>query len=391
MGTIESSVASLSGRADETDVRIDDVSSLVEAEAIARANADDEIEGRIDALDEKVGRNDTSVRTLISELREETIEKFSVMETADASITAAVEANKEDADEKFAQNESEHAQLTSLIENIEASAGAIQEEFDAFVSDTSVKIAAIAGDVAEEGVKIEALDEKVGRIGTDVSAMFDGFTEDINGLAERVGTIEGGYVSGIQKASNGGMKDAYVFTLKNEDVQTDVTVETPSDAFYDYVGSIDGKTDSSLSALSGRIDEAEDEIAAVREYVSTVDASLTGAISNLGTALASDISTVDEKVDALSEYVQQQDEALEEKTERLDASLAMLFEMVSEIYDKLGLGYVIEPSTNILPAIIDEIRKISDDELDWRILGEEPEPEPEPPYDPGYDDGWREL
>jgi hypothetical protein len=38
-----------------------------------------------------------------------------------------------------------------------------------------------------------------------------------------------------------------------------------------------------------------------------------------------------------------------------------------------------------LPAIIEEIKKISDEDLDWRTLGNEPEP------DPDYDDEWREL
>ena len=59
--------------------------------------------------------------------------------------------------------------------------------------------------------------------------------------------------------------------------------------------------------------------------------------------------------------------------------------MVYAIYNKLGIDNVIEPSTNILPAMIEEIKRISDEELDWRTLGNEPEPEPD------YNDVWREL
>ena len=59
--------------------------------------------------------------------------------------------------------------------------------------------------------------------------------------------------------------------------------------------------------------------------------------------------------------------------------------MVYAIYNKLGIDKVIEPSTNILPAMIEEIKRISDEELDWRTLGNEPEPEPD------YNDVWREL
>lgn len=59
--------------------------------------------------------------------------------------------------------------------------------------------------------------------------------------------------------------------------------------------------------------------------------------------------------------------------------------MVYAIYNKLGIDKVIEPSTNILPAMIEEIKRISDEELDWRTLGNEPEPEPD------YDEEWREL
>ena len=57
--------------------------------------------------------------------------------------------------------------------------------------------------------------------------------------------------------------------------------------------------------------------------------------------------------------------------------------MVYAIYNKLGLDNVIEPSTNVLPAIIEEIKKLSDEDLDWRTLGNEPEPD--------YDEEWREL
>lgn len=49
--------------------------------------------------------------------------------------------------------------------------------------------------------------------------------------------------------------------------------------------------------------------------------------------------------------------------------------MVYAIYNKLGIDKVIEPSTNILPAMIEEIKSISDEELDWRTLGNELEPE----------------
>ena len=59
--------------------------------------------------------------------------------------------------------------------------------------------------------------------------------------------------------------------------------------------------------------------------------------------------------------------------------------MVYAIYNKLGIDKVIEPSTNILPAMIEEIKRISDEELDWRTLGDDPEPGPD------YDDEWREL
>ena len=59
--------------------------------------------------------------------------------------------------------------------------------------------------------------------------------------------------------------------------------------------------------------------------------------------------------------------------------------MIYAIYNKLGIDNVIEPSTNILPAMIEEIKRISDEDLDWRTLGNEPEPVPD------YNDEWREL
>ena len=86
-------------------------------------------------------------------------------------------------------------------------------------------------------------------------------------------------------------------------------------------------------------------------------------------------------------YIVEQDDVLGEKIDSVDSSVKQLFDMVYAIYNKLGLDNVIEPSTNVLPAIIEEIKKISDEDLDWRTLGNEPEPEPEP----DYDEEWREL
>ena len=139
-------------------------------------------------------------------------------------------------------------------------------------------------------------------------------------------------------------------------------------ALYSYI-------DSSIAALSSKLDNFDASVTEHIEFLETTDSSLNARINALGEyvdinveSIASDISTLNDNIATLDDNINELDENVQSSVETLDASIRELFDAINKISVKLGLDKIPDVSIDIIPTIIENIENIVDEELEWRIL-----------------------
>ena len=341
----------------------------------------------ISAYQEEVEQSISIVATDVQTLAADTVAAIDELESVDASIAEKLDVHIRYTGYKFDDNEVEHAALQADIDALEVSLGSLRNELDAFEDETAANFTVVSESINENANDIYTLNQRVETVAYDVSSLEEQYIEDVTIFANSIGAIENSYLTNITKERTAEEQhfDTYVITQRCGDDYTDVSISVPTDVFYVQFSNLENMVDAAVVDLNNKINVLDSSVDNFADYVNAVDASLEGRISELENKQTVDASEFNTKIDALSEYVEVMDGQLANAIDQVDSSVQQLFDMVYAIYNKLGIDKVIEPSTNILPAMVEEIKRISDEELDWRTLGNEPEP------DPDYDDEWREL
>ena len=393
-GTVEDLDASVASPLDTHEARIValeeesvDISTRLAEEVSDLNDKHNVLVNDISAYQEEVEQSISIIATDVQTLAADTVAAIDELESVDASIAEKLDAHIRYTGYKFDDNEVEHAALQADIDALEVSLGSLRNELDAFEDETAANFTVVSESINENANDIYTLNQRIETVAYDVSSLEEQYIEDVAILANSIGAIENSYLTNITKERTEEQQhfDTYVITQRCGDDYTDVSISVPTDEFYVQFSNLENVVDAAVVDLNNKINVLDSSVDNFADYVNAVDASLEGRISELENKQTVDASEFNTKIDALSEYVEVMDGQLANAIDQVDSSVQQLFDMVYAIYNKLGIDNVIEPSTNILPAMIEEIKRISDEELDWRTLGNEPEPVPD------YDDEWREL
>ena len=392
-GTVEDLDVSVASRLDNHEARIValeeesvDISTRLAEEVSDLNDKHNVLVNDISAYQEEVERSISIITTDVQTLAADTVAAIDELESVDASIAEKLDAHIRYTGYKFDDNEVEHTTLQTDIDALEVSLGSLRNEFDAFEDETAANFTVVSESINENANDIYTLNQRVETVAYDVSSLEEQYIEDVTILANSIGAIENSYLTNITKECTEEQQyfDTYVITQRCGDDYTDVSVSVPTDEFYVQFSKLENVM-AAVVDLNNKINVLDSSVDNFADYVNAVDASLEGRISELENKQTVDASEFNTKIDALSEYVEVMNGQLINDIDQVDSSVQQLFDMVYAIYNKLGIDKVIEPSTNILPAMIEEIKSISDEELDWRTLGNELEPES------NYDNQWREL
>ena len=142
------------------------------------------------------------------------------------------------------------------------------------------------------------------------------------------------------------------------------------ESVYNYIDtSILAYVDENDFALNNNIADVSSKVDALVHYVEVSDAQLHDAISDV----ASDVSLAFVEIETVNVDVQHNAESIS----TLDSSIKQLFDMMTKLCNKLGIDKIEEPSTDVLPDMMQKIQDLYDEELEWRILDSSSQYDPE--------------